>query len=278
MGEGNFINDKEIKNVRKELLRRKRLLIKFSKDKSIPMDALDRECISLFFEKEKHPTRPQNVSHLMRIFFTSYFSYAPLRRYLTSVAGSIPDSSILPSCLAKIFSEEKFSKKDSWSPAFLHELASSIQIKRNYDLKSKKFKPRMISVLLSGSDKMAVKLKNGIDNFYNELNSINNGTGDQIWQYVSSFSKDIYNVGPNLICDFIKGIGFERFVKVDHHFKKEFPQLLGLDECNRLSNKEHFILSQQLADLIQMSPFHLDHLLYQWGRYKKYGSKPKSDS
>ena len=236
------------------------------------MDPLDVECIISFFQKDDHPERPKDVPHIMRKFFTSCFSYAPLRRYLTSVAGSIPDSFILPACLAKVFSEKKFSKSEKWYPPFLYAVANDIQIKSNYDLKSKEFKPRMISVILSGSNIMAERLKNGIDSFFMELDAVNKETGSEIWKYVLGFSKNIYNVGPNLICDFIKGIGFERFVKVDHHLKREFPELLGLDECHRLSDKEHFILSQNLADHLGMSPFHLDHLLYQWGRYKKYAN------
>lgn len=128
----------------------------------------------------------------------------------------------------------------------------------------------MISVLLSGTQEMEKRLENGIDKFYQELDKINNSTTEEIWKYVSEFPKKIHNVGSALICDFLKDIGCDRFVKVDHHFKKEFPYLLGLDDCKKLNSKEHFILSQELSNMIKMSPFHLDHLLYQWGRYKKY--------
>jgi hypothetical protein len=264
------INKAEIENVRSELIRRKNLLISFAKDEHIQMDDLDRNCIISFFEKGNHPNRPDNIHHLMKKFFTSCFSYAPLRKYLTSIAGSIPDPYMLPSCLAQVFSENDFLINQNWSPDLLHELAGKIQREKKYNLESKQFKPRMISVLLSGTQEMAKCLENGLNSFYVELDTINSKPGAEIWGYVLEFSKNIYNVGPNLICDFIKGIGFERFVKVDHHFKREFPKLIGFNDCHSLSDKEHFVLSQQLADLIQMSPFHLDHLLYQWGRYRKY--------
>jgi hypothetical protein len=264
------INKAEIENVRGELIRRKNLLISFSKDEHIQMDDLDKKCIISFFEKGNYPERPDNIHHLMKNFFTSCFSYAPLRKYLTSIAGSIPGPLMLPSCLAQVFSENAFLTNQNWSPDLLHELASEIQGKAKYNLDSKQFKPRMISVLLSGTQEMAKRLENGLNSFYVELDAINSKSGVEMWVYVLDFSKNIYNVGPNLICDFIKGIGFERFVKVDHHFKREFPKLVGFNDCHSLSDKEHFVLSQQLADLIQMSPFHLDHLLYQWGRYRKY--------
>jgi hypothetical protein len=264
------INKAEIRNVRGELIRRKNLLISFSKDEDIPMDDLDKKCIISFFEKGNYPERPANIHHLMKKFFTSCFSYALLRKYLTSVAGSIPDPFMLPSCLASVFSVKDFLIDKNWSPELLHELANKIQRKTKYNLESKEFKPRMISVLLRGTEEMAKRLENGLNSFYMELELINTKSGADIWVFVLDFSKNIYNVGPNLICDFIKGIGFERFVKVDHHFKREFPKLIGFNDCHSLSDKEHFVLSQQLADFIQMSPFHLDHLLYQWGRYKKY--------
>lgn len=179
------------------------------------MDDLDKECILLFFENEKHPEQPEDIPHLMRKFFTSCFSYAPLRKHLTSVVGSIPDSFMLPSCLAKVFSEEKFLETKNWHPINLYKVAKNIQNKNKYDLKSKKFKPRMISVLLSGSKAMEKKLENGLDEFYSELTVVNRMSGSDIWSFVSKFAKDIYNVGPNLICDFIKGIGFERFVALN---------------------------------------------------------------
>jgi hypothetical protein len=264
------INKAEIETVRKELVRRKQLLIALSKDEHIQMDNLDRRCIITFFEKGNLPEKPDNIHHLMKKFFTSCFSYAPLRKYLTSVAGSIPDPFMLPSCLAQIFSMKEFLVNHNWSPDLLHNLADKIQREKKYNLESKQFEPRMISVLLSGSEEMAKRLENGLNSLYAQLTYVNSRSGAEIWAYVLDFSKNIYNVGPNLICDFIKGIGFARFVKVDHHFKREFPKLIGFNDCHSLSDKEHFVLSQQLADLIQMSPFHFDHLLYQWGRYKKY--------
>ena len=128
----------------------------------------------------------------------------------------------------------------------------------------------MISVILDGTKEMGQRLEFGIERFYHELEEINKSTGEEMWKYVAEFARQIYNVGTALICDFLKDIGCDRFVKVDHHFKKEFRSLLGLNDCKKLSSKEHFIWSQEISNLLEMSPFHLDHLLYQWGRYKEY--------
>lgn len=264
------INQNEINAVRYELMMRRDKLIKFAHDQKLQMDKLDRKCIITFFQHWEIPERPKDVPELMKTFFTCCFTYAPLRKYLASIAGSIPTPSMLPNCLSKIYSEKEFLAGQNWTPAKLHNIASKIQQKEGFDLKSNKFKPRMISVILDGSIEMEKRLGFGVERFYQELDRINKSSGEEIWEYVSEFPKQIHNVGTTLICDFLKDIGCDRFVKVDHHFKKEFPSLLGLNDCNKLSYKEHFILSQEISHMLEMSPFHLDHLLYQWGRYKKY--------
>jgi len=245
-------------------------LIKMAYNQNIQMDKLDRKCIISFFQHWEIPKRPKNITELMKVFFTCCFTYAPLRKYLSSIFGSIPTPSMLPNCLSEIYSEKEFLNDQNWTPNKLHEIASKIQDRDQFDLKSNQFKPRMVAVILDGSREMEKYLEYGIDKFYQELDEINKSTGEEIWKYVSEFPKQIYNVGTALICDFLKDIGCDRFVKVDHHFKKEFPSLLGLNDCTKLNSKEHFILSQEISNMLKMSPFHLDHLLYQWGRYKKY--------
>ena len=88
-----------------------------------------------------------------------------------------------------------------------------------------------------------------------------------MWALVEDFSKSIKQVGPALMCDFFKEIGFVRYVKVDHHFSKQFPKLVKQKEDCGLSPKRSFILSQEIADAVGMTPFHLDSILYLWGRY-----------
>lgn len=245
-------------------------MIKLAYHQNIHMDNLDRECIILFFEHWEIPKRPKDIPDLMKTFFTCCFTYAPLRKYLSSISGSIPTPSMLPNCLSIIYSEDEFMKDQNWLPSKLHNIAEKIQHKEKFDLKSNKFKPRIISVILDGTTEMKKRLEFGIEKFYQELEEINKSPGGEIWKYVLEFPRQIHNVGTALICDFLKDIGCDRFVKVDHHFKKEFPSLLGLSNCKKLRSRDHFILSQEIAQLLEMTPFHLDHLLYQWGRYKKY--------
>jgi hypothetical protein len=268
--------NKKLKNIKNEFQKREKILITLSYKISIAMDNVDRRSIQNFFEKGNAPSRPNSILSLMKYFFTSCFSYAPLRKYLTSINGSIPSPNSIANCLSKVYQEKNFLLDEKWYPERLDNLAQKIQRTEKYDLLSKQFKPRMIRVLLDGSKEMSFRLKGGLVNFYNELEAINKSSPEVIWEYVTDFQKNIRNVGTALICDFIKDIGFTRFVKIDHHFQKEFPELLGLENCNNLSPKQHFILSQQIADSIGMTPFHFDHLLYQWGRYKKYAKQESS--
>ena len=112
---------------------------------------------------------------------------------------------MLPTCLFQIYSEKSFLVHNNWQPINLHTVVDNIQKRSNYDLKSNEFKPRMISVMLSGSKVMNDKLKNGLASFYKELDEINNKSANDIWDYLLEFPKNIHNVGSALISDFIKG-------------------------------------------------------------------------
>jgi len=119
--------------------------------------------------------------------------------------------------------------------------------------------------LLTGTKVLDKELSRGLDAFYKKISNAN--TPIAMWDLATEISASINNVGVALICDFLKEIGFTRFVKVDHHFKREFPKLISSSKTCKQSSRESFILSQELADSIGISPFHLDSILYMWGRY-----------
>lgn len=260
----------ELKNIYTELMRRRDLLICLAYNLEIRMEELDRECIINHLERWENPKPPDNIPDLMKTFFTCCFTYAPLRKYLSSVSDRMLSPEILPECLAKIYTESDFLQDHHWFPREIYRIADRVQQQEQFSLKLNQFKPRMIAVLRDGAKEMEQRLKHGIDWFYDELSGVNEQTGSEMWKYVYEFQRKIYNVGTSLICDFLKDIGCDRFVKVDHHFKKEFPELIGFNDCRRITPKEHFILSQAISDSLGISPFHLDHILYQWGRYKKF--------
>lgn len=262
--------DLQFIKIQKELERRREILIRLSNDDSFIMSSVDRGLIKSLLERWEVPDRPSDIPTFMKQFCVSVFSYAPLRKYLTNLIGDIPMRDTIARALSLAFNENEFVPNSNWFPETLGELAAKIQVVNKYNLASKQFRPRIIAVLLSGTAKMAKELVNGLDNFYKMIPKVTEPS--DMWELVNDFSRPIKQVGPTLICDFFKEIGFTRYVKIDHHFKKQFPGILppGWD-CNK-NTKHSFILSQEIADKIGMTPFHLDFILYLWGRY---GSKSR---
>jgi hypothetical protein len=253
------------KRIQLEIERRRTILINLSYDNSFDMVQSERIRIQSILEKWESPTRPADVRILTKQFCTSAFSYAPLRKYLASFIGNFPMRDTIHIALNKAFNNDSFLIDSNWSPESLRKLSLNIQAKDRYDLSRKQFKPRMISVLITGTEQLSNELKNGIDSFYKKISDVT--SPPEMWELAKDFSVPISNLGPALACDFFKELGFTRYVKVDHHFRREFPELITyLKTCDQ-NPKESFILSQKIADSIGITPFHLDSILYLWGRY-----------
>jgi len=253
------------KKIQIEIDRRRTILIERSYENTFPIIPSERIRIQSILEKRDTPSRPADAITLTKQFCTSAFSYAPLRRYLASFIKNIPMRDTIHIALSRAFDDGAFLKDSNWYPESLFKLASRIQAKENYDLSRKQFKPRIISVLISGSKQLSEEIKNGLDAFYQKIENVTSPS--EMWNLAKNFSVPIDNLGPTLVCDFFKEIGFTRYVKVDHHFRREFPELIShLKKCDQ-NPKESFILSQKIADSIGMTPYHLDSILYLWGRY-----------
>lgn len=261
------IEENLISEISNELERRRKILIMNAKNRAFPMDKLDRADIVLYLEEGKLPERPDSIPGLMKAFIKSCFTYSVLRNFCRKkMLGEIPTPDTIPECLARIFNSNPFRLEETWYPDQLKKLAGEIQALRCFDLSSNKPESRMICVLLDGSTEMKKRLENGMPSFFSEIEKVTKSDSETIWKYVEDFSGAIYNVGPALISDFLKEIGFAQFVKVDHHFQKQFPTLFKIN-CGRMSPKQHFVLSQKLSERIKMTPYHLDRILYEWGRY-----------
>lgn len=257
---GNSVNE-----IRREIERRRKVLIEKANNSAFIMSYVERTRIHSLLENWESPARPADIVTVMKQFCTSAFSYAPLRKYLSSLLGDLPLRDTVQIALNKAFNNSAFLDDSSWTPLALGKLALTIQEKEKYDLSSIRFNPRIISVLISGSEKLSDELKNGLDSFYSKISS--KVPPPEMWNLVLDFSRTIRNVGPALVCDFFKEMGFVRYVKVDHHFRKEFPELVAsIGNCSQ-NPRESFILSQEIADAIGITPFHLDSILYLWGRY-----------
>lgn len=252
--------------VRNELYRQRDILVRCSQDDSFHMEPLERMRIQSFLERWESPARPTDVPTLMKQFCVSAFSYAPLRNNLLApLAGGLPTRDNIAKALFLAFDQPAFLDDSHWLPEQLGALAAEIQEKCKLNLSSRQFKPRVIAVLLTGSKKLRAELTRGLQGFYDRISRVS--LPAEMWDLVNAFSKSINQVGPALICDFFKEIGFVQYVKVDHHFGRQFPLLVEpIDNC-KLSPKKSFILSQEIAMAVGLTPFHLDSILYLWGRY-----------
>lgn len=259
------IDKGDLIKIRDELERRRKILINLSYDNPSPMEPSEIIRTQAMLERWESPSKPGDIPTLIKQFCVSVFSYAPIRNYLSELIGSIPTRDTIAQALYQVFNQDEFLVDSNWLPKSLGKLAETIQKKNKYDLSRKQFKPRIISVLRSGTVKLGQELIDGIDSFYNRISNVTQP--HDMWKLANDFSAPIEQVGPALICDFFKEIGFTRYVKVDHHFKKELPKLVILIGSCKLNPKQSFILSQEIADAVCMTPFHIDSILYLWGRY-----------
>jgi len=264
---GVCFDELQLPAIRAEMIRRREILVRLAKDPSAPMDKLDRQDIVLYLDQGAIPRRPESVPGLMKAFVKSCLTYSVLRRFCVSLLGEIPTPDTIGECLARVFCCQAFRVEQTWTPEGLRTAAEHIQAQAEYDLDSKIPRPRITRVLLDGSKEMHRRLARGMAGFYESVDQAVGRGPDVMWSWVLEFSQGIRNVGPALTCDFLKEIGYAQFVKVDHHFTNEFPSLIKAN-CEQLSSREHFVFSQRLARWIGMTPYHLDRILYEWGRCK----------
>ncbi len=158
-----------LRKVVTEIYRRRKRLIELSYQDNIPIVPVERERIQSLLERWESPTRPTDVETLMKQFCVSAFSYAPLRKYLASLIGDIPLRDTIALSLSRAFNDTEFLNDFNWSPMALYSMAKKIQLREKYDLSKKHFKPRIISVLLTGTKVLDKELSRGLDAFYKKM-------------------------------------------------------------------------------------------------------------
>jgi hypothetical protein len=167
-----ILNTAYLKTIREKIEERRMLLIEWSYDQTFGMSSVERARIQSMLERGESPARPENITKLMRQFLTSAFSYSVLRKYLASLIDDIPMRDTIHLALCKAFNCNAFMVESNWTPEGLYGIALSIQEKQNYDLSSKQFNPRMISVLLTGSEKLSLELQNGLERYFQQISSV----------------------------------------------------------------------------------------------------------
>ncbi len=267
-----LLNDPETLNrIRQELERRQTVLIEMALSGRIA-DATDRANILLYFRDGHLPGRPTAIEDVLKNFASSALSYAPIRRTLASRIGSNPTAESIGRALAAEFSDNRFLSDASWAPAEMTLL--SIQTATRLGLTAdmlggKTLHSRILGVLHDGARKLEKFGDPGSAGFYEEAEK-HLTNPDVAWQHLENFAAGVRQVGPALTADFMKNIGFHMFVKPDFHFLRQFPKLAEVDTA--YSPRDSFILGWELAALLRIPAFVLDHTLYQWGRHGDKGT------
>ena len=258
------------------LLQRQGALVALAEDPTSPMEIVDRENILNYFVEGSWPDRPQSVEHVTRYFMGAAFTYSVVRNFLRARVGYLGSGDWLSTALRRSFDEPRFMEASVWEPVPMGQLARELEKRLDPKSPPRAVPRRIVEVLKTGSAHLERELAEGVEPFCDRVDQACESGPVGMWRFVSEFSAPVRFVGPALTCAFLKDIGFVQFVKVDHHIEREFPDLIGHVGCGSLSTKDHFRLSIELGEQIGMTPFHIDHLLYQWGRYKgKVGAKPR---
>lgn len=262
-----------VSQIKAEVLRRKDLLARLAKG-DLPvnpehvMDRTDQRHIQSYLEREEIPEKPEDVRQLMKVYASSCLSQSMIRRPLTRLLGGIPTPETISLCLETMFAEPDFADDRHWRPEALPQLLAAVEKREpvsNADLRSSKLKSRIVAILMDGGALLKQKLRDGLTPFYGEISTAIENGPEATWHFAKHFAGAIRHVGPATVCDFFKNIGFSDFVRVEGHFKKEFPELINED---KLSQKQQFIMSLSLCEELGMTPFFFDHVMYQWGQYK----------
>jgi hypothetical protein len=254
-----------IEKLRQELERRKKLLIDYAHDQSVSIDPTERRHIIEFIEHENLPKKPTNEIQLLKEFVSSALSINQpphrIRGRLQSILGEIPLGDTIPICLNLLFDEPKFLDNRNWNPKNLEKLSNDLLDKNNDS-----FKNHILITINSISIIMQKELSYGLDNFFEKIaNEIKLGP-ENAWKFMEKFTKEIKNVGPGLMSDFLKNVGFPEFVKIDQRLKVEFPEFIN--EFNLKNAKSMFISAWKLCAKLNITPFVFDHILYQWNKFK----------
>ncbi len=266
-------NNQEITLIRNEINRMREVLIN-AMNKGRILDPLHNDMIRRFVQNKEIPARPTNTIHIMKQFIVSTTSQADIRKQLRDKYNQGHNFGIddIPRIISSLFNDTRFLNDNMWEPNNLMQIANEVAntIAQEYDLEvyrprtyGNPIKPHIILILKTGSEQIFRKTQNGINAFYTEIeNSCREGP-KSMWCYAKNFSRPIRNVGIALICDFFKEIGFIQFLKVDYQVREKFPQLIQSQK--NYTDRELFLIFQELATQLNISPFHLDKIIYLYG-------------
>lgn len=248
----------------KEIDRRRRQLIALAHRNDVPMIPVEREHIHAYLEREELPEKPTSETRLMKEFVSSALSINQpphrIRNRMQRILGDIPLADTIPLCLSKVYDCPAFLEEANWTPAAFAGLLQSLR-----GSPGDAFTSDVRRTLLGLAAVMTAELQEGMNTFYRQVDRAVAAGPEACWRFMEQFTAPIPGVGPGLMSDFLKNIGYPEFVKIDQRLKKEFPQIVaGLPP----DPKSMFIFAVTLCRELGMTPFLFDHILYQWGNVK----------
>jgi hypothetical protein len=259
-------------NLKRILQHYQSILVKLAEDDRIS-DSTDRENILRYLRDKQLPSHPKTIEEVMKNFASSACSYHVIRERLKLHIGAIATASSIAEALAAEFSDTRFLDDFFWNPASMKILALDAASKHgltNTMLGGKTLHPRILGVLHDGANQIGIASNNGLDAFYEAITQ-HVTSAESAWKMLEKFAADIREVGAPLAADFMKNIGFHRFVKPDVHFLRQLARLFSPETS--FSQRDSFILGWLLASMLKMPAFELDHTLYQWGRHGEKRTK-----
>jgi hypothetical protein len=130
----------------------------------------------------------------------------------------------------------------------------------------KKPRSRIVLSLATALPKVRKEVLKDPSAFLDKLDVLSKNHPGKAFDYATSFSKGIIEMGNPLVCNFLKELGLLYFVKVDVHVAGFMDNIAF---CKTFSKKDAFIMSWLLAKEAGIEPFFLDKILYVGGKYTK---------
>ena len=252
----------DFKSIRQELERRRKILVDRAHDSAFPMDEVERKHIIEYLEENDLPQRPSSEEQLLKEFVSSALSINQppfrIRSRLKKVLGEIVLGHSVDRCLSLLFVAQGFRGEANWTPSALWSFVETLKSSEWDD-----FRMHVLRTLASIAVVMQEALAGGLEVFYARIEEEVRKGPEKTWAFMQGFTEDIWGLGPVLMSDFLKNVGFSKFVKIDIHLKREFPELVAVGKTD---SRSMFIHAWRLCDQLNMTPFVFDHLLYQWGR------------
>jgi hypothetical protein len=268
------------------------------------MDEYHSANVDHYIKTFSPPSQPQTIPTLYCQLLRSAFSYSVLRKYLKSHnGGQTPQIKDFPKILNGVFNTNTFTANHFNNLDLLEKEVILVANKRGYpqgdakkildyyDSLPKKggrceAENKIIAILLSTKRALLERTGGsdaGLVQFYSTIDKAIQSGPEAMLEFAHNLTKKpkIYWMADKLACDFLKNLGFTRYVKIDIHLSRIIKMLTNETEakkCEQIMNdvpkslhdKLLFAVAIDIADFIGLEPFRLDKILYLKGTTERH--------